>query len=244
MKMRLIASVALASMLLAACGGGSDDAQDPGLATTQLTLLPTTTAGPTTSAAPTTSTTLPPTTTSTTPSTTVAETTTTTIDPAVAALVLSGEGIGSAEFGSEPEAVISYLSSFLGEPTNDSGWIDPLSVGACPGTEIRFVDWGILRLVFGDASQVIQGRRHFFAYYYGSAGEIGGAPAGLATERGITSGSRVIDVIGAYPGVSINPEDEFSAPFFYVNDNLRGFVTGVDDDSTVTEILGGIGCSE
>ena len=67
---------------------------------------------------------------------------------------------------------------------------------------------------------------------------------GLATERGITSGSRVVDVLGAYPGVSINPEDEFSAPFFYVNDNLRGFVTGVDDDSTVTVILGGIGCSE
>jgi hypothetical protein len=174
----------------------------------------------------------------------VAATTTTTPDPAAAALVLSGEGIGSAEFGSEPEAVISYVGSFLGAPTNDSGWIDPLSVGACPGTEIRFVDWGTLSLVFGDASQVMQGRRHFFAYYYGSAGEIGGAPTGLATERGITSGSRVIDVIGAYPGVSINPEDDVSAPFFYVNDNLRGFVTGVEDDSTVTVILGGIGCSE
>ena len=59
--------------------------------------------------------------------------------------MLSGEGIGSAEFGAEPESVISYISSFLGEPTNDTGWIDPLSVGACPGTEIRFVDWGRCR---------------------------------------------------------------------------------------------------
>ena len=98
--------------------------------------------------------------------------------------------------------------------------------------------------MFGDASQVMQGRRHFFAYYYGSAGEVGGAPVGLATDVASRAGSRVIDVIGAYPGVSINPEDDFSAPFFYVNDNLRGFVTGVDDDSTVTVILGGIGCSE
>ena len=243
MKRRLLASVALVSMLVAACGG-SDDPQDADVASTPLTLLPTTTAAPTTSAAATTTvvttTTLPPTTTT----STLPATTTTMVDPAVAALVLSGEGIGSAEFGAEPEAVISYISSFLGEPTNDSGWIDPLSVGACPGTEIRFVDWGVLSLVFGDASQVMQGRRHFFAYYYGSAGEVGGAPVGLATERGITSGSRVIDVLGAYPGVSINPEDDFSAPFFYVNDNLRGFVTGVDDDSTVTVILGGIGCSE
>ena len=42
----------------------------------------------------------------------------------------------------------------------------------------------------------------------------------------------------------MNPEDDFTAPFFYVSDNLRGFLTGVDDDSTVTVILGGIGCSE
>ena len=243
MNRRLVASVALVSLLLAACGGSDEPEGSADVASTPVTLLPTTTVAPTTTSAPTTttpSTTLAPTTTS----TTSPAPTTTVVDPAVAALVLSGEGIGSAEFGAEPEAVISYISSFLGVPTNDTGWIDPLSVGACPGTEIRFVDWGTLSLVFGDASQVIQGRRHFFAYYYGSDGEVGGAPVGLATERGITSGSRVIDVIGAYPGVSINPEDDFSAPFFYVNDNLRGFVTGVDDDSTVTVILGGIGCSE
>jgi hypothetical protein len=240
---RLSITAALVVALVAGCAG-SDDQGDAGTSSsTQLTLLPTTTL-PAATTLPTTSTTSTTTTLPATTTTAAPETTTTTVDPAVAALVLSGEGIGSAEFGSEPEAVIAYVSSFVGEPTNDSGWIDPLSVGACPGTEIRFVDWGTLSLVFGDASQVMQGRRHFFAYYYGSAGEIGGSPAGLATERGITSGSRVIDVIGAYPGVSINPEDDVSAPFFYVNDNLRGFVTGVEDDSTVTVILGGIGCSE
>ena len=224
---------------------GSDDQDDTATSSsTQLTLLPTTPA-PTTSA----------------PATTSTSTTTTlacdhdhlgaAVDHARSGGRSGGrragaerQGIGSAEFGSEPEEVISYISSFVGEPTNDSGWIDPLSVGACPGTEIRFVDWGTLSLVFGDASQVMQDGRHFFAYYYGSAGEVGGAPVGLATEAGITSGSRVSDVIGAYPGVSIIPEDDVSAPFFYVDDNLRGFVTGVDDDSTVTVILGGIGCSE
>jgi hypothetical protein len=242
MKRRSCVVVALMVALVAGCAGSDAQGDADVSPVTPLTLVPTTTTAPTTSTpatSSTTSTTVAPTTTSTLPATT-----TTAVDPAVAALVLSGEGIGSAEFGSEPEAVISYLSSFLGGPTNDSGWIDPLSVGACPGTEIRLVDWGVLSLVFGDASQVMQGRRHFFAYYYGSAGEVGGAPVGLSTEQGITSGSRVIDVLGAYPGVSINPEDDFSAPFFYVNDNLRGFVTGVDDDSTVTVILGGIGCSE
>ncbi len=229
-------------MVLGACG--SDAASDADSTTTQLTLLPTTTA-PTTTEAPATSTTSTSTaTTSTSTTSTIVEASTTTVDPAVDALVLSSEGIGSAEFGADPEAVISYLSSYLGEPTNDTGWLDPLSVGACPGTEIRFVDWGTLSLVFGDASQVTEGRRHFFAYYYGSAGEVGGAPVGLVTDAGITSGSRVIDVKAAYPGVTLNPEDDFTSPFFYVNDNLRGFLTGLDDDSTVTVILGGIGCSE
>jgi len=243
MNRRLCAAVALAVVLVTGCGG-SDDGDDTGTPSSTELTVPTTPA-PTTSA---------PATTSTSTTSTLATTTTTRalpsttldpgVDPAAATLVLSGEGIGSAEFGSEPEEVISYISSVVGEPTNDSGWIDPLSVGTCPGTEIRFVDWGTLSLVFGDASQVTQDRQHFFAYYYGSAGEVGGAPVGLATEAGITSGSRVSDVIGAYPGVSIIPEDDVSAPFFYVDDNLRGFLTGADDDSTVTVILGGIGCSD
>jgi hypothetical protein len=249
MKRRLLIPLTALSLILGACA--SDASGDADSAATQLTSPPatlqtTTTAAPATST--TTPSTSPPATTSTTTTSPVtfigAEVPTTTVDPAVASLVLSAGGIGSAAFGADPEVVISDLSSLLGEPTNDTGWIDPLSVGACPGTEIRFVDWGTLSLVFGDASQVAEGRRHFYAYYYGSAGEVGGAPAGLVTDTGITTGSRVVDVKAAYPGVTLIPEDDFSSPSFYVNDNLRGYVTGLDDDSTVTVILGGIGCTD
>ena len=252
MKWRALASLTVLSLTLGACA--SDDSGESDSNTTELTspsttlattlvTTPATTLAPTTTGAPVTSTT------STTSipsasSSTVVEVPTTVVDPALESLVLSGEGIGSAVFGAEPDGVISSVSSLLGEPTNDTGWIDPLSVGACPGTEIRFVDWGTLSLVFGDASQVAQGRRHFFAYYYGSAGEVGGAPAGLVTDAGITTGSRVVDVKAAYPGVALNPEDDFTSPFFYVSDNMRGYLTGLDDDSTVTVILGGMGCSE
>ena len=252
MKWRALASLTVLSLTLGACA--SDDSGESDSNTTELTspsttlattlvTTPATTLAPTTTGAPVTSTT------STTSipsasSSTVVEVPTTVVDPALESLVLSGEGIGSAVFGAEPDGVISSVSSLLGEPTNDTGWIDPLSVGACPGTEIRFVDWGTLSLVFGDASQVAQGRRHFFAYYYGSAGEVGGEPVGLVTDAGITTGSSVIDVKAAYPGVTLNPEDDFTSPFFYVSDNLSGYLTGVDDDSTVTVILGGVGCSE
>ncbi len=82
-------------------------------------------------------------------------------------MLLSGDGIGSADFGADPEGVIEYVNSFLGAPTNDTGWIDPLTIGLCSGAEIRQVSWGVLSLLFGDVSEVVQGRRHFFAYAYG-----------------------------------------------------------------------------
>ncbi|MET0662773.1 MAG: hypothetical protein ABWZ42_06555 [Ilumatobacteraceae bacterium] len=259
MNRRLLVPLTALSLILGACA--SDEPSDAGSITTQLAPPPTTLA-PTDTAAPATSTTSTTSTIASTISSTVTatgspsiattstgvEVATTTVAPAgdaaVESLVLSAEGIGSAAFGADPDTVVSYVSSLLGEPTNDTGWIDPLSVGACPGTEIRFVDWGTLSLVFGDASQIAENRRHFVAYYYGSAGEVGGAPAGLVTDAGITTGSRVVDVKAAYPGATLNPEDDFTSPFFYVSDNMRGYLTGLDDDSTVTVILGGMGCSE
>lgn len=237
---RSLAAVVALGLVLAACSS-SGESDDANAATTEFTLLPSTTSAPTTSTTSTTSTSTTSTSTSST-STTVVESTTTQPDPAVTALVMSGEGIGSAGFGAEPEGVISYINSFLGEPTNDTGWIDPLTIGACPGAELRLVSWGVLTLLFGDVSTVVQGRRHFVAYTYGAEGEVGAAPVGLVTSRNVTIGSRVVDVVAAYPAATLNPEDDFTAPFFYVNDNLRGFVTGLTDDSTVTAILGGMNC--
>lgn len=234
--------ISVAAVLATACS--SDDDGGSEASTTQLTLLPTTT----TTVPPSTTATLPPTTlppvTTTTSTTTTSIAPSTTLDPVAAALVMTSEGIGSAAFGAEPEGVISYVGSFLGMPTGDTGWIDPFELGACPGTEVRIVSWGVLSLTFGDVSTVTQGRRHFFAYSYGVDGQIGAAPAGLVTSEGITVGSRVVDVLAAYPGAVLNPEDDFVGPNFYVNDNLRGFLTGLADDATVTVVLGGQGCAD
>ena len=224
---------------LAACSS-DDGTGDPPESTPVLTLLPTTTSSSTTSTTSTTTSTTS--TTSTTTSTTVVETTTTVADPAVEELVLSGEGIGTAGFGADADGVIEYIRSYFGPADNDTGWIDPLSIGLCAGDELRRVSWGVLTLQFSDVSNIVQGRRHFSAYTYGDQAEIGGAPVGLHTSRGVAIGSRVIDVRAAYPAATINPEDDFSPPFFYVNDSLRGFLTGVDDEATVTAILGGEDC--
>jgi hypothetical protein len=162
----------------------------------------------------------------------------------VQALVLSDRGIGTAEFGSDADGVIAFLSSYLGDPTVDTGWIDPFELGACPGSEVRQVSWGALTLTFGDVSNIRAGRRHFVSYTYGIDGQVGVEPVGLQTSDGITVGSRVIDVLGVYPNAVLFPEDDFGAPTFFVNENLRGFLTGLADDSTVTVVLGGQGCAE
>jgi len=239
---RRISALVIVVAALAACGGGSDDS-DPDTSTTEFTLLPTTTttlAPSTTSSSTSTTSTTSTTTTSTT--TTIEAPSTTAANPAIEELLLSGEGIGTAGFGADADGVIEYVSASLGAPDNDTGWIDPLTVGICDGTEHRRVSWGVLTLIFGDVSQVAQGRRHFFGYTYGDAGEIGAEPVGLKTTRGVQIGSRVIDVAAAYPAATFNPEDDFTPPFFYVNDSLRGFLTGVEDEATVTAILGGNDC--
>jgi hypothetical protein len=226
-------------LIVTACGGSDESTSET---TTEFTLLPTTTPPATTSTTSTTSTTTSTTSTTTSTTSTIVQASTTVVDPAVLALVLSGDGIGTAGFGAEPDGVIAYLNSYLGEPTNDTGWVDPLTIGICSGTELRRVSWGVLTLLFGDVSSVVQGRRHFFGYTYGDQAEIGAAPAGLMTSRGVMIGSRVVDVTAAYPAAQILPEDDFTPPFFIVNDSLRGFLTGVDDTATVTAIIGGDDC--
>ena len=236
---RICAPLLAGGLILAACGGSDDDTAS----TTEFTIVvptsstSTTTTSTTTTVAPTTA---APTTTQA-PATTAAPSTTV-ADPATTELLLSGDGIGTAGFGAEPDGVVAYISSYLGPPSNDTGWIDPLTIGLCSGDELRQVSWGVLTLLFGDVSEVVEGRRHFFGYGYGDQGEIGSAPVGLQTTRGVMIGSRVIDVRAAYPAATINPEDDFTPPFFFVNDSLRGFLTGVSDDATVTAILGGGDC--
>jgi hypothetical protein len=231
---RAVALVIIGGLTVVACGGSDDDTA----ATTEFTLLPTTSSTTTS----TTSTTTTTSTTSTTTTSTTVAPSTTVADPAIAELLLSGDGIGTAGFGADPDGVVEYMNSYLGPPSNDTGWIDPLTIGLCSGTEIRQVSWGVLTLLFGDVSEVVQGRRHFFGYAYGDQGEIGAVPVGLQTTRGVAIGSRVVDVRAAYPAATINPEDDFTPPFFFVNDSLRGFLTGVTDDATVTAILGGGDC--
>ena len=111
--------------------------------------------------------------------------------PVAPTLVLDRDGLGVASFGDVADDTIAAVTAVLGEPDKDSGWVEPLTIGACAGAEARFVAWGSLYLYFSDESGVGHGERHFFSYSYGSERDLEAIPEGLATPEGIGLGTSV-----------------------------------------------------
>lgn len=253
---RSITLAAVVGVAVSACSSGSGD--DAARSLPDITLLTTTTTttvpmfdpveepedgeGSQASDEPTTTT---PATSTTAAPTTLAPTTTIESDPVDIPLGLELSGLGAAAFGADPEGIIGFVSSFLGGPTADTGYVDPFEFGACAGTQARRVFWGSLMLEFGDSSDVADGRLHFYAYQYGTEDPAGLAPetpSALSTPEGITFGSTVAALLEAYPATDFIEADEFLPATFLVNDNLRGYLTGLTDLDTVTVITGGLPC--
>jgi hypothetical protein len=163
--------------------------------------------------------------------------------PAAPTVVLARDGLGIATFGAGADETIASITAALGEPDEDSGWVDPLTVGACDGDEARFVAWGTLYLYFSDRSAFGDGERHFFGYSYGSVDDLEAIPEGLATPEGIGLGTTVAFLRAGYPDVVVEPGEEgLLAPSFYVDEALSGRLTGTADDDLVTVIIGGDPC--
>ncbi len=163
----------------------------------------------------------------------------------VAELILTAGGLGEAAFGSEPDAVISYVSSILGSPTEDSDWTAPETF-LCAGTVIREVNWGVLSLVFGDESSSASGRPHFMSYTYGLIDRLGNEPQGLVTSEGLTISNTVATLLDRTDARLDEGDEELEIPpsFFYDREPfpVTGFLTGTSDEDVVLVILGGSGC--
>ena len=163
----------------------------------------------------------------------------------VAELILTAGGLGEAAFGSEPDAVISYVSSILGSPTEDSDWTAPETF-LCAGTVIREVNWGVLSLVFGDESSSASGRPHFMSYTYGLIDRLGDEPQGLVTSEGLTISNTVATLLDRTDARLDEGDEELEIPpsFFYDREPfpVTGLLTGTSDEDVVLVILGGSGC--
>ena len=163
--------------------------------------------------------------------------------PLAPTIVLGRDGLGIASFGDDADSAVAAVTAVLGEPDTDSGWVEPMTIGACAGAEARFVAWGALYVYFADESAAGAGERHFFGYSYGSVGDLEAIPEGLATPEGIGLGTTVEFLRAAYADVVVEAGEEgLFAPSFYVDDELSGRLTGTAADDLVTVIIGGDPC--
>jgi len=233
--------------LLASCSSSASDSEKslpppPTVATTVAslptaspTLAPSTVAVPTTTTTTTRAPTVPP---------TSATNAAATVPPTAAtALELSATGVGLSSFQADPDQSIQYISSILGAPTSDSGWVDAATspFGVCPGTSVRGVRWGDLLLLYGDLAAA-DGVRAFFGYSLGSTTRPAtGKPGGVRTANGLTLASTVAAVRTAYPDASI--VDGTPPTFDLAGSGVGGTISDISQTGVVTSIYGGTGCT-
>lgn len=211
----------------------------------------TTAVGPTVTTAPSVpvSTTQPPTPTvsSTIPAPTTTAAVTTTTEPPT--LELRPDGLGDLTFGVNAEVAISTLRSLIGDPDEDTGWVNQLEAyGTCIGTEIRFVRWGSLQIFLtdGPSDWAPAGVRHLANYADSSFLGEASIPALTIEEIGI--GSTVADVTVAYGVEATIEDDPLFGPSFFLDTPGAGFLfgilSGVTPSDRLLSLSAGFACGE
>ncbi len=164
--------------------------------------------------------------------------------------MLAPDGLGVVSFGADMDEAVAAVTAALGaEPSDDTGWIDPFAeFGTCPGTEVRGVSWGDLRLIFGDADTrlVPLGERHFYGFTY-RTGRRG--PDGLTTAEGIGLGSSRAELEAAYgEELELFLDDTITGgPRYQIGFEIDSstYLSGIlsSEDGVVVWLDGGVGCA-
>ena len=236
----LSGAVLLTAVVLAVVVG-TRDPSIPATTTTSSTVATTTTAPPTTSSTPAT------TSTSTSSTTTSTLATTTSTLAATDTLELRPDGIGDHDFGTPAAEAVGAIGGLLGEPDLDTGWLPVEEVGACVGSEVRFVRWGSLQLFLtdGPSDWAPAGVRHLASYDHASA--LGTPVYELRTADGIAIGTPVGDVRAILGSDAITGEEGF-APVFTLDPPGPGYqwggLSGLDPTDVVESISGGFSCAD
>jgi len=237
----LIALVAGAAVAVGVLIGTTDPAPEPvTTTTTTAAALPPTTVPTTTRPDDTTTTTRADTTTTTAPIETVEE-----------ILVLRPDGIGEFLFGADAEDTFQALSLLLGNPDDDTGWVDQPSVfGTCIGDTVRFVRWHSLQIFMTDGASdwAPAGKRHFAAYVNSGAFEDDSDPLALFTAEQAGIGTTVGDLRSLYGELLTIEDDPFLGDFFRFDFPGAGFLigslTGIGPADLVESVAAGVSCGE
>jgi hypothetical protein len=172
---------------------------------------------------------------------------------------LTGDGIdtgdGLVAFGEAYDAVVDRLVAALGEPTEDTGEVEPFSeYGTCPGSRLRALEFGggALYLLFGD---VIGPDLTLYQWTLTSfQGDAAAVPPASALVGDVTTfefgpGTTLAEVrAGVADGtLEVVEGDEVTGSFFRLSDQssgFTGFLDGPGEDATVTAVEAGEGCGE
>lgn len=172
---------------------------------------------------------------------------------------LFGDGVDLpnrvVSFGDPLEQVEEVIVGALGEPTLDTGVIEPFSAyGTCPGEALRVLEFsgGALLLLFGDGEQP-GGPLALFAWQLTEDGSPASAPQARALMGDVSTYEFGVGVSvpelqeGLGEAVRFFAEEGPFPPGFRVEDQsagLFGAVTGTGEDGVVTVVAGGSQCGE
>ena len=157
-------------------------------------------------------------------------------------LELRGNGLQVLGFGASADVAVPRLTSMIGSPTKDTGWISSFSYGTCPGEKIRVVEWNRLRAFFGDT---VFGTQKFFHWEYIKTGTGTQSPI-IATEKGATLDMTKMEVLALYPQAQFfsEPNNQEYMHLIAYNDATHEYLGGILEGGKVSYLSGGIQCGE
>lgn len=171
---------------------------------------------------------------------------------------LSGNGIDLPdrliEFGAAFDDVQPALVAAFGEPTEDSGVTSSFSsYGTCPGEQLRALEFagGALYVLFGDVDGP---ELTMYQWTLADKGRTDQVPQASALVGDVTTYDFAVgDTLGALregssgAELEVFPEEGAFPASFRLQDQSPGFygyLTGTDDDDTITGVQGGTRCGE
>lgn len=163
---------------------------------------------------------------------------------------LRPDGLGIAYFGQTESETVPLLEAALGQPSEDSGWVDAFSPwGSCPGDLVRRLAWDGLAVFLVENPSGLgplpAGTPAFASYLYFEDG------FDLETPEGIHVGSTLDQLEAAYSSrVDISPAEWLGGGYLYfLVRPMEGWPTwammsGYVLDGAVESIEAGILCGD
>jgi RTX calcium-binding nonapeptide repeat (4 copies) len=166
---------------------------------------------------------------------------------------LHPDSLGPQTFGSDTEAVLLEFATALGDPMDmgdpdeDSGWIDSFSpFGTCPGTQVRVVRWGNVQ-IFNTRAGIAEDGEFFTVNVSDPASDR--EDKRVHTDEGLQWNDTRAQLQVIYKGrATIEPADPYDFWLFYIDSHQSGIHGTFGGDgryyNDVVLLASGVGCGD